>query len=671
MKKLVNAAFYLLLLAVMFSTVTPALAADPQAVLEPNKTSLNVGEEVTVSFVVKNVVDLYGIQYALEFDVDKLQYVRSSHNTSDYNNALNFERGVDGYKCNSCEHGYTHIYPLTSVVAGSKELKARVWLADFTFKAKKPGMAEVKLTNLVANNSQVIEYPDNRPDNVMPIHFAQLQPLTIIVNAGNGDPGNGGQDPGNGGQDPGNGGQDPGNGGQDPGNSGQQPNPPGKPETVNTNLQKQLDEILADTNINAAISRLVDLLGSFKISNPGEKKQLEKAVSEMLDKVLAYTTAETVQKNGKTYFTFNTDTLKALIQDGQMLQSAADEAELEVVAYVNLVLEESGAVNISLTSEMMAMLSDAGLGFAVKLPGATIRFPISSIYNGGEEDAHFMFNRTNGNPFTSGGAQYRPYAIYDLEAFHALGDNETRISSFKVPVIVTAGYPSDELDAEKVGFYYYNEATQRWEYIRGKNDLERHTVTVTLSHFSRYAVMEYSKRYSDLENVYDAAVRAIEVLSARNVVNGIDETHFAPRKSMTRAEFVAVLARVLDWELASYNNSFKDVNAGEWYADYVETAYRKGVAQGYNNQFHPNANVTREEMVTMLMRAIPEFTPTGNADAFADDENISDWAKSAVYAAKNLGLVNGVGNNEFAPKANTLRADMSVLFYNLLKMIEQ
>ena len=42
--------------------------------------------------------------------------------------------------------------------------------------------------------------------------------------------------------------------------------------------------------------------------------------------------------------------------------------------------------------------------------------------------------------------------------------------------------------------------------------------------------------------------------------------------------------------------------------------------------------------------------PIPKPAAFADDKDISDWAKDSVYFMAANGIINGVGNNKFAPK---------------------
>ena len=47
--------------------------------------------------------------------------------------------------------------------------------------------------------------------------------------------------------------------------------------------------------------------------------------------------------------------------------------------------------------------------------------------------------------------------------------------------------------------------------------------------------------------------------------------------------------------------------------------------------------------------------PYESTTLFADDTDISDWAKESIYFMVANGIINGVGNNKFAPKNVTSR----------------
>lgn len=143
-------------------------------------------------------------------------------------------------------------------------------------------------------------------------------------------------------------------------------------------------------------------------------------------------------------------------------------------------------------------------------------------------------------------------------------------------------------------------------------------------------------------------------------------------KPITRSEFAAVSVRVyeaLSGKKASpvAVNPFIDTNDIE-----VLKAYQVGITTGTSaTTFHPDTLLNREQAATMLTRVYKkisidgwemskdgEFADTFNAmftmpSPFADDANISDWAKPSVYFMAANGIINGVGNNTFAPRATT------------------
>ena len=78
-------------------------------------------------------------------------------------------------------------------------------------------------------------------------------------------------------------------------------------------------------------------------------------------------------------------------------------------------------------------------------------------------------------------------------------------------------------------------------------------------------------------------------------------------------------------------------------------------------------------MATMIVRAMKQADINGDytqkLTTFSDKETISEWAKQAVGIASNKGIVNGVGENTFAPRETATRAQAAVMTYRLLKAI--
>lgn len=174
--------------------------------------------------------------------------------------------------------------------------------------------------------------------------------------------------------------------------------------------------------------------------------------------------------------------------------------------------------------------------------------------------------------------------------------------------------------------------------------------------------------FGDVSNHW--AKKEIEYLAARGIIKGVSETSFAPNADITRAEFAALVTRVLGLETGSFGGSFSDVNQNAWYALEVEAAMNAGIVLGSGGKFNPNSKISREEMAVMIVRAY-EFqtkqsaTGTGSVQ-FADAASASAWAADAIKAANALGIVNGKTSTTFAPKDQATRAEAATMLYRLL-----
>ena len=89
--------------------------------------------------------------------------------------------------------------------------------------------------------------------------------------------------------------------------------------------------------------------------------------------------------------------------------------------------------------------------------------------------------------------------------------------------------------------------------------------------------------------------------------------------------------------------------------EHIEVLNALGIINGRSEtEFAPNDSLTREEAAVILCRLIkemyPEVTATEQYFDFADIDQISDWAESSIQVICNMGIMNGVGDNRFAPQ---------------------
>lgn len=142
-----------------------------------------------------------------------------------------------------------------------------------------------------------------------------------------------------------------------------------------------------------------------------------------------------------------------------------------------------------------------------------------------------------------------------------------------------------------------------------------------------------------------------------DMLNGKDFT-----SNITRREFAATSVKLYEKisgkkGTKASKNPFTDTNDAE-----VLKAYNLGITNGTSETtFSPDALITREQMATMMTRALNkagiDTTIDVNAvsDKFADHNEISSWALDSVYFMSTRGVIKGVGENKFNVKGNATR----------------
>lgn len=119
---------------------------------------------------------------------------------------------------------------------------------------------------------------------------------------------------------------------------------------------------------------------------------------------------------------------------------------------------------------------------------------------------------------------------------------------------------------------------------------------------------------------------------------GYPDGTFGPERSMTRAEAAAIFARLLaeqngDTITGTANTKFTDVPKDAWYSGYVKYLADYGIVEGHgNNTFAPNDPVTRAEFTAMSVRFFTVYG-TGNAEIMTQYTNFRD-VSAGYWAAE-------------------------------------
>ncbi|MFC3803482.1 S-layer homology domain-containing protein [Cohnella sp. GCM10012308] len=221
-------------------------------------------------------------------------------------------------------------------------------------------------------------------------------------------------------------------------------------------------------------------------------------------------------------------------------------------------------------------------------------------------------------------------------------------------------------DPDLLGVYQVD-ADGTLHYLGG--EVKESRLTAELPRDGVYMLLEYNKTFSDIPAGYWAE-NTIRKLSAKHLIDGVSETSFDPSRRITRAEFVKLMASVLKLS-DNGDQTFEDVAPDAWYAGYVSAMVKAGIINGRSdNRFEPNAQISREEIVTILMRAyalINGQSQPATTSSYADQGDISAWAADSVSQATALGLVQGRSGDRFAPKAAATRAEAAQFILNYIK----
>lgn len=198
----------------------------------------------------------------------------------------------------------------------------------------------------------------------------------------------------------------------------------------------------------------------------------------------------------------------------------------------------------------------------------------------------------------------------------------------------------------KLGIYRWDETTGAWVYEGGKVQVDSKQVSMDVHKPGVYALILYDVSFQDIQGHW--AQNAIEILASRWVVNGMTDELFAPESTLTRAQFAKMLGGALGLkEMKPNSSSFLDVGSSHWSYGWVEAAYQAGLVQGDGRNFNPDASITREQMMVMLVRALnlekeaQQILDTDMILPFSDRGDISEWAKPYVAIAARQKLVEG------------------------------
>jgi exo-beta-1,3-glucanase (GH17 family) len=228
---------------------------------------------------------------------------------------------------------------------------------------------------------------------------------------------------------------------------------------------------------------------------------------------------------------------------------------------------------------------------------------------------------------------------------------------------------------------FFSEIDEAW-----KTEGEYGDVGTSWGHFTSVGMLKdsYLPIYQSISSapVLDAetvkwAEEAIQELVSKGVVNTSGPSLYEPLVPITRGDFIHYLVKTLGLEekTGHVDTTFLDVDPNIYYYYTVGSGQKAGLVAGVgNNRCQPLSDITRQDMFTLIYRALKyagmEFTPkAASLDQFKDKGEIAEYAEEAIAVLAENGLILGDQNSNIKPLNKATRAEAAVLLHRVYKFV--
>ena len=207
--------------------------------------------------------------------------------------------------------------------------------------------------------------------------------------------------------------------------------------------------------------------------------------------------------------------------------------------------------------------------------------------------------------------------------------------------------------------------------LKGKYDRKNKKLIFKSKVIGKYSLKEIESSLKDIEGHWGR--EDIEDLYTNDIVKGDMNNSFNPNRNITRAEFVALINRLMEFDKKPSAVNFKDVHSKAWYSEDINTISYYGIVKGKTlEKFEPESHITREEMVTIIGRVLERenfVKDDSKSIDFKDKDKISSWSRDGIVYLSGYDILSGDENNNFNPKENATRAEAAKLINRLYNLI--
>ncbi|MCM3747562.1 Ig-like domain-containing protein [Paenibacillus pasadenensis] len=371
---------------------------------------------------------------------------------------------------------------------------------------------------------------------------------------------------------------------------------------------------------------------------------------------------------------------------------AARNAGLSKVSYKVPETNKAGIVAVPLAQLQQALASANQASFELQYDNITVEIPLQAIdydktasqLNAGGVTGYLLLSVDTSASSLAGSLQFTmnranasllagPISI-DVGLVGSSGGNRIAYTGLK-RYLTTTIQSASPIPAAAAAGVFLDAETSSISYTPTKVEASGSGSKITLKHREGgvYAIVRGSAVLSDVNGHW--AKNDINALTAKQITRPRSNSMFEPKRSITRAEFAEFISRGLGLKGYNQGNSaYRDTAGMGASGAYIGSASAAGIVEGSNGLFKPNAPITRQEMATMIIRAVestgakitlPQQEQT-YLSKFKDRGSISGWAKPYAAKAVYTGVLSGQKADVFGPSANATRAEAVVMIKRML-----
>ena len=184
------------------------------------------------------------------------------------------------------------------------------------------------------------------------------------------------------------------------------------------------------------------------------------------------------------------------------------------------------------------------------------------------------------------------------------------------------------------------------------------------ANYAKYLENEESV-FKDLDDVI-WATDAIKFVHEKGWITGRTLNSFEPNSYLTRAEAATIIARILELDTASSNETlYIDVNY-HWAKNSINALTKTGLMEGYEDKtFKPDKHITREEMAKILY--LLEEKLVAKEDISFSDVKEARWSYKYIIGMAKKGILKGYEDGTFRPEKSITRAEIAVILERMYK----